>query len=69
MISVINGVNSRWNKIAYIYAVVQNDKEPIWCMVSMFVRLDSGPPTANYHINGRHNDIQRWTFRHEGLFI
>lgn len=31
--------------------------------------LDSGPPTANYHINGRHNDIQRWTFCHEGLFI
>lgn len=24
-VSVINGVNSRWNKIAYIYAVVQND--------------------------------------------
>lgn len=23
--SVINGVISRWNKIAYIYAVVQND--------------------------------------------
>lgn len=36
-VSLINGVISRWNKIAYIYAVVQNDKEPIWCMVSMFV--------------------------------
>lgn len=24
-VSVINGVISRWNKIAYIYAVVQND--------------------------------------------
>lgn len=36
---VINGVNSWWNKIVYIYVVVKNDKEFIWCMVFMFVSL------------------------------